>query len=144
MGLALGAARESAAAGEVPVGAVVVAPDGRVLARAGNAPVRLSDPTAHAEVLALRLAGQALDNYRLGGCVMVVTLEPCAMCAAALMHARLDGLVYGAADPGAGAVVSRAEYFDAQSRNHRIWHMGGVRSGECAALLRDFFAIRRE
>lgn len=144
MDRALDRARHAAALGEVPVGAVLVAPDGRVLAEEGNAPVALSDPTAHAEILALRCAGQMLGNYRLGGCVLVVTLEPCAMCAAACIHARLAGLVYGAADDLAGAVVSRAEYFDAQSANHSLWHMGGVRGEECATLLRDFFAVRRE
>ena len=144
MGRALERARLAAAAGEIPVGAVIAAPDGTVLAEAGNAPVGLHDPTAHAEILALRQAGHGLGNYRLGGCVLVVTLEPCAMCAAACIHARLAGVVYGAADSQAGAVVSRAEYFDAQSANHSLWHMGGVLGAECAELLRGFFAARRE
>ncbi|WP_374289966.1 nucleoside deaminase [Desulfovibrio desulfuricans] len=144
MRMALHEARASGAAGEVPVGAVLAAPDGRIVACCGNAPVRGNDPTAHAEVLALRAAGAALGNYRLSGCVLVVTLEPCAMCAAALIHARVAGLVYGAADPLAGAVVSRAEYFDAQCANHKVWHMGGVLADECAALLHDFFGQRRE
>ena len=144
MRLALEKARASGAAGEVPVGALVVAPDGRILACCGNAPISGNDPTAHAEVLALRAAGAALGNYRLNQCVLVVTLEPCAMCAAAIIHARIAGLVYGAADPLAGAVVSRAEYFDAQCANHRVWHMGGVLSEECASLLHDFFGQRRE
>jgi len=111
-------------------------------------------------VLALRAAGAALrqlpacwpcerrvrpfGNYRLNQCVLVVTLEPCAMCAAALIHARVAGLVYGAADSLAGAVVSRAEYFDAQYANHRVWHMGGVLADQCAALLHDFFDQRRD
>lgn len=144
MGRALKRARLAAAAGEIPVGAVIAAPDGTVLAEEANAPVALHDPTAHAEILALRQAGRGLGNYRLGGCVLVVTLEPCAMCAAACIHARLAGVVYGAADSQAGAVVSRAEYFDAQSANHSLWHMGGVRAVECAELLRGFFAARRE
>ena len=144
MRLALERARASGAAGEVPVGALVAAPDGRILACCGNAPIGGNDPTAHAEVLALRAAGAALGNYRLNDCVLVVTLEPCAMCAAAIIHARLAGIVYGAADPQAGAVVSRAEYFDAQCANHRVWHMGGVLADQCAALLHDFFAQRRE
>lgn len=144
MGRALECAKIAASAGEIPVGAVLVSPDGRVLAEEGNAPVALRDPTAHAEIQVLRRAGPAFGNYRLGGCVLVVTLEPCAMCAAACIHARLAGVVYGAADPQAGAVVSRAEYFDAQSANHSLWHMGGIRAEECAALLRDFFAVRRE
>ena len=144
MRLALDEARQAAREDEVPVGAVLVAADGRLLARAHNRPVALHDPTAHAEILALRQAGRGLGNYRLGGCVLVVTLEPCAMCAAACIHARLAGVVYGAADSQAGAVVSRAEYFDAQSANHSLWHMGGVRGAECAELLRGFFAARRE
>ncbi|MDD4701772.1 MAG: tRNA adenosine(34) deaminase TadA [Desulfovibrio sp.] len=143
MAHALERARMAAALGEIPVGAVLVAPDGRVLAAEGNAPVALHDPTAHAEIQVLRRAGPAFGNYRLGGCVLVVTLEPCAMCAAAAIHARLAGVVYGAADPQAGAVVSCAEYFDAQSANHSIWHMGGIRAAECAQLLHDFFATRR-
>ena len=140
---ALEQARRAAEAGEVPVGAGLAAPDGRLLAEAHNAPLRRHDPTAHAEVLALRRAGVALGNYRLGGCVLVVTLEPCAMCAAALAHARLAGVVYGAADRLAGAVSSCAELLDAPFFNHRVWHMGGICSEACAALLRDFFAARR-
>lgn len=140
---ALRQAHQAAAAGEVPVGAVLAAPDGRLLAEAHNAPLRRHDPTAHAEVLALRQAGAALGNYRLGGCVLVVTLEPCAMCAAALAHARLAGVVYGAADRLAGAVSSCAELLDAPFFNHRVWHMGGICSEDCSAVLRDFFAVRR-
>ena len=143
MDLALAQARMAATEGEVPVGAVLAGPDGRILAQCRNAPVALCDPTAHAEILALRAAGAALGNYRLNGCVLVVTLEPCAMCAAALVHARLAGVVYGAADDLAGAVISRAEYLDAPFCNHRVWHMGGVRAGASAALLRDFFAGKR-
>lgn len=143
MDLALESAREGGQAGEVPVGAVLAGADGRILARACNAPMALHDPTAHAEILALRAAGAALGNYRLNGCVLVVTLEPCAMCAAALAHARLAGLVFGAADALAGAVVSCAEYLDAAPCNHRVWQMGGVRAEACAALLRDFFGGRR-
>lgn len=140
---ALRQAELAAAAGEVPVGAVLAAPDGRLLAEAHNAPLRQHDPTAHAEVLALRQAGAALGNYRLGGCVLVVTLEPCAMCAAALAHARLAGVVYGAADRLAGAVSSCTELLDAPFFTHHVWHMGGICSEACAAVLRDFFAARR-
>ena len=143
MDQALDQARLAAEAGEVPVGAVLAGPGGHILARTGNAPVRRHDPTAHAEILALRAGGAALGNYRLAGCVLAVTLEPCAMCAAALVHARLAGVVYGAADDLAGAVISRAEYLDAPFRNHRVWHMGGVRAEACAALLRDFFERKR-
>ena len=142
MDLALQAAQKAAHGGEVPVGAAVAAPDGRVLACCGNAPMHTNDPTAHAEILALRQAGAALGNYRLKGCVLVVTLEPRAMCAAAAVHARLAGVVYGAADALAGAVTSRAEYLDGPAGS-RVWHMGGVRSEACAALLRDFFCLRR-
>ena len=141
---ALVLARRAGGAGEVPVGAVVVGADGLILAEAGNTCVRDSDPSGHAEMVAVRLAGQRLGNYRLPGTTLFVTLEPCAMCAAALIHARVAGLVYGAADALAGAVVSRAEYFDAQCANHRVWHMGGVLAEECAALLHEFFAQRRD
>jgi tRNA(adenine34) deaminase len=140
---ALVLARQGGQAGEVPVGALVVEPGGRILARARNAPVALHDPTAHAEILALREAGRVLGNYRLEGCVLVVTLEPCPMCAAAIIHARLDGLVFGAADAAAGAVVSRAEYLDI-APGRKVWHLGGVRARACAGLLRGFFARRRK
>ncbi|MBD5558302.1 MAG: nucleoside deaminase [Desulfovibrio sp.] len=143
MDMALEEARKAVALGEVPVGALIVAPDGRILARAGNAVERRHDPTAHAEVLAIREACARLDNWRLSGCVLVVTLEPCAMCAAAIVHARLAGVVYGAADDAAGAVISRAEYLDAPVSTTPVWHMGGVRARECAALLRECFEARR-
>jgi len=93
--------------------------------------------------MAIRDACRHLGNYRLEGCVMVVTMEPCAMCAGAIVHARLDGVVYGCRDALAGAVVSRSDLLDAPFLNHRVWHMGGVLSGECAALIRTFFAKRR-
>ena len=143
MDLALEEARKAGAQGDVPVGAVIVAPDGRILARGGNAVERDSDPTAHAEVLAIREACARLGNWRLSGCVLVVTLEPCAMCAAAIAHARLAGVVYGAADEAAGAVISRAEYLDGPACPIPVWHMGGVRAHECAALLRKCFEARR-
>ena len=133
MRLALDEARQAAREDEVPVGAVLVAADGRLLARAHNRPVALHDPTAHAEILALRAAGAASGNYRLGGGVLVVTLEPCAMCAAALVHARL-----------AGAVTSCTETLDQPFFNHRVWHMGGVLARESVDLLQDFFAGRRD
>lgn len=139
MDLALEEARRAAYNDEVPVGALVVGADGRFLSRAGNAPVRLHDPVAHAEIRALRQAGQTLGNYRLGGAVLVVTLEPCLMCVGALVHSRVAGVVYGAADARAGAVISCCEGLDQGFHNHRVWHMGGVRAQECAALLREFF-----
>ena len=143
MEMALAEARKAGARGDVPVGAAIAAPDGRILARAGNAVERRHDPTAHAEVLAIRKGCARLGNWRLAGCVLVVTLEPCAMCAAAIAHARLAGVVYGAADEAAGAVSSRAEYLDGPACPNPVWHMGGVRGEECAALLRDCFLARR-
>jgi tRNA(adenine34) deaminase len=140
---ALAAAREAEAVGEVPVGAIVIAPSGELLARCANAPVALHDPTAHAEILALRAAGRVLDNYRLPGCTLYVTLEPCAMCVGALVHARVARLVYGAADAKAGACGSVFDLADGAKLNHRIEVTGGVRAEESAALLREFFAARR-
>lgn len=139
MALALEEARLAEREGEVPVGAVVVAADGRILSRAHNAPIRLNDPTAHAEILALRAAGEASGNYRLNDAVLVVTLEPCLMCTGAIVHSRLAGLVYGAADARAGAVTSCCDGLEHSFLNHHVWHMGGVRAEECAALLRAFF-----
>ena len=143
MELALEEARKAGAQGDVPVGAIIAAADGGILARAGNAVERGRDPTAHAEMLALREAAARLGNWRLSGCVLVATLEPCAMCAAAIVHARLAGVVFGAADDAAGAVISRAEYLDGPACPSPVWHMGGVRAEECARLLRQCFAGRR-
>lgn len=142
MAEALREARRGLAAGEVPVGAVVVV-DGRVVARAHNAPITMTDPTAHAEVLALRAAGRELGNYRLPGATLYVTLEPCVMCCGALVHARIARLVYGADDPKAGAVVSRFRVLEDAGLNHRVAVTGGVRAAEAAALLHAFFAARR-
>lgn len=128
---------------EIPVGALVVAPDGRILSSAHNQPQSLNDPTAHAEVLALRRAGAALGNYRLGGCVLVVTLEPCLMCVGAMVHARISGLVFGAADMRTGMVQSCLQGFDLPFHNHRVWHYGGVQTEACAELLHNFFARTR-
>ena len=143
MDRALVLAEANGARGEIPVAAVVVAPDGTIVGEAANAPLRGDDPTAHAEILALRAAGKTLGNYRLGGCCMVVTLEPCLMCAGAVAHARLAGLVYGAADVKAGAVSSCLHGLDLPLHTHRVWHMGGVRAEACAELLREFFFVRR-
>jgi tRNA(adenine34) deaminase len=143
MDQALAAAREAVAAGEVPVGAVLVAPSGELLARAANAPIAEHDPTAHAEVRALRAAGRSLGNYRLPGCTLYVTLEPCAMCVGALVHARIARLVYGAVDPKAGACGSVFDLADGTKLNHRIEVVGGVRAEQCATLLKEFFAGRR-
>ena len=143
MRLALEQARIGETQGEVPVGAVLVGCDGTILASAHNACLSLNDPTAHAEILALRRAAGRLGNYRLSGTVLIVSLEPCLMCAGALVHARVDGIVYGAADPLAGAVSSCCEALTLPFHNHAIWHMGGVAAEACATLLRDFFLKRR-
>ena len=142
MGEALALARAAALRGEVPVGAVVVR-DGVVVGRGGNAPIAASDPTAHAEIAALRNAGQALGNYRLPGCELYVTLEPCAMCAGAIMHARLARLVFGARDPKTGACGSVVDLFAEPRLNHHTTVTGEVRADECGALLSGFFAARR-
>ena len=140
---ALACAHEAEAAGEVPVGAVIVDAAGAVVARAANAPIARNDPTAHAELLALRAAGRVLGNYRLPGCVLYVTLEPCAMCVGALVHARIARIVYGAADPKTGACGSVFDLAASARMNHRIEVAGGVLAEECGALLKRFFAARR-
>lgn len=142
MRLALEEARRAAAAGEVPVGAVVVL-EGEVLGRAHNASVGLSDPTAHAEVLGLRHAAAKVGNYRLPGAALYVTVEPCAMCAGALLHARIARLIYGAADPKAGAVASVLRLLETPGLTHRVAVTAGLRGEECGALVRDFFQARR-
>ena len=140
---ALACAGEAESLGEVPVGAVVVDATGAVVARAANSPIARDDPTAHAEILALRAAGRALGNYRLPGCVLYVTLEPCAMCVGALVHARLARVVYGARDPKTGACGSVFDLATSSSMNHRLEVTGGVLAEECGALLKQFFAARR-
>ena len=143
MALALAQARVAADAGEVPVGAVVVK-DGEVIGAGHNAPVGKHDPTAHAEVAALRAAAKALGNYRLDGCDLYVTLEPCAMCSGAMLHARLRRVVFGAPDPKTGAAGSVTDLFALPRLNHRTQVLGGVLAQECGALLGDFFAGRRQ
>jgi tRNA(adenine34) deaminase len=143
MSQALACAREAEAAGEVPVGAVIADATGAVVARAANAPISRDDPTAHAEMLALRAAGRAFGNYRLPGCVLYVTLEPCAMCVGALVHARIARIVYGAPDPKTGACGSVFDLAMNPKMNHRIEVTGGVLAEECGALLKQFFAARR-
>jgi tRNA(adenine34) deaminase len=142
MTLALEQAREAAAAGEVPVGAVVVR-DGELIATGRNSPVSDSDPTSHAEIVALRAAARAIGNYRLDGCTLYVTLEPCAMCVGAMLHARLARVVYGARDPKTGAAGSVVDLFAQRELNHRTQVEGGVLAGECGALLAAFFKERR-
>ncbi|MEO6972597.1 MAG: tRNA adenosine(34) deaminase TadA [Rhodoferax sp.] len=143
MQLALAQAREAFAAGEVPVGAAVVR-DGQVIATGRNNPVTGHDPTAHAEINALRAAARALGNYRLDGCELFVTLEPCAMCAGAMLHARLQRVVFGAADPKTGAAGSVVDLFGQARLNHQTAVQGGVLASECGALLQDFFQQRRQ
>lgn len=139
---ALALARVAQALGEVPVGAVVVH-DGAIVGRGGNAPIAANDPTAHAEMAALRSAAGVLGNYRLPGCDLYVTLEPCAMCAGAIMHARMRRLVFGARDPKAGACGSVIDLFSEPRLNHHTTVFGDVLAGECAKLLSDFFAMHR-
>ncbi len=139
---ALARAEEAAGAGEVPVGAVLVR-DGAVLGTGTNAPVASRDATAHAEIRALRDAGERADNYRLPGTTLYVTLEPCTMCFGALIHARVERLVYGAAEPRAGVCESRLRLPDEDFYNHRIQVNGAVLADEAAELLRSFFARRR-
>lgn len=142
MRAALEEARAAAAAGEVPVGAVVVQ-RGAIIGRGQNRVLRDLDPTAHAEMTALRAAARALGNYRLAECSIYVTLEPCAMCAGAMVHARLERLVYGAADPKAGAAGSVLGVINHPRLNHAMEVSGGVLAEECGELLRDFFRERR-
>ena len=139
---ALALAQRAAEAGEVPVGAVVVK-DGKVIGRGHNRPVSASDPTAHAEIVALRDAGAATENYRLTGCALYVTIEPCAMCAGAIMHARIGRVVYGAADPKAGACGSVVDLFADGRLNHHATVTAGVMAETAGRLLQDFFAARR-
>jgi tRNA(adenine34) deaminase len=139
---ALDQAHNAWALGEVPVGAVVVK-DGAVIATGFNQPIGTHDPTAHAEIMALRAAATILGNYRLPGCELFVTLEPCAMCSGAMMHARLARVVYGATDPKTGACGSIVNLFEQEKLNHHTELVGGVLAEECGALLREFFAERR-
>lgn len=140
---ALAQARRAARLGEVPVGAVLADPAGRLLAAAHNRSVSDADPTAHAEMLALRAGAAAMGNYRLTGCVLYVTLEPCAMCAGASIWARVARIVYGAADPKAGALGSVVNLADQPSFNHRPAVAGGLLADQAAALLTEFFRERR-
>ena len=142
MGEALALARAAALRGEVPVGAIVVC-NGAIVGRGGNSPIAVSDPTAHAEIAALREAAAALRNYRLVDCALYVTLEPCAMCAGAMLHARIARVVFGASDPKTGACGSVIDLFADRRLNHHATVVGGVRAGECGMLLSEFFAARR-
>ena len=140
---ALSLARQAAAAGEVPVGAVVVK-DGQIIGRGYNQPIARRDPTAHAEVMALRDAAQQIDNYRLPDCDLYVTLEPCCMCVGAIMHARIARVIYGAADTKTGACGSVVNLFSERSLNHHAEVIDGILAQESVRLLKDFFVQRRQ
>jgi tRNA(adenine34) deaminase len=142
MRMALRAAARGAREGEVPVGAVVVRA-GRVLARAHNRPIHLHDPSAHAEILALRRAARKLRNYRLEGCDLYVTIEPCAMCAGAIVQARLRRLVFGTRDPKGGACGSALRVLNHRKLNYRVETASGVLAAECASIIQEFFRKRR-
>lgn len=143
MGLAMAEATLATATGDVPVGAIVVGPDGTIIGRGHNAREATGDPTAHAEVLALREAAQVVGEWRLSGCTLVVTLEPCAMCAGAILLARVPRLVLGAWDAKAGATGSVWDLVRDRRMNHRVEVLGGVREAECAQQLVEFFAQHR-
>lgn len=142
MDAALGEARRARDAGEVPIGAVVVL-DGVIVGRGFNQPISAADPTAHAEIVALRNAARHAGNYRLTGAVMCVTIEPCLMCVGALVHARVGTLVYGAAEPKTGAIVSIVRAAELPGLNHRVEVIGSVREAECRELMQLFFKGRR-
>jgi tRNA(adenine34) deaminase len=140
---ALVEARESAASGEVPIGAVLVH-EGKILARAGNRTIRDCDPTAHAEIVALREAARIIGNYRLADTTLYVTIEPCSMCAGAMLQARVPRLVYGAAEPRGGAVQSCFAVLSHPDVNHRVQVTSGVLASDCSDVIQSFFAVRRQ
>jgi tRNA(adenine34) deaminase len=144
MGMALDLARRAAQQGEVPVGAVVVNAEGKVIGAGYNAPISAHDPTAHAEIRALRQAAETLGNYRLNHCKLYVTLEPCAMCTGAIFHARITEVIYGADDPKTGVAQSVIRLYENAQLNHHARVRGGIRAQESAALLQEFFAARRK
>ena len=139
---ALDEARMAGDEGEVPVGALVLL-NGKIVGRGHNSPIHTCDPTAHAEIVALRHAARSAGNYRLPGATLIVTIEPCVMCVGAMIQARVDELIYGARDPKAGAVHSIFRIADTEELNHRINATGGIMEEECAALIKEFFAARR-
>jgi tRNA(adenine34) deaminase len=139
---ALALAEQAGAIGEVPVGAVVVA-DGQVIGEGFNQPITACDPTAHAEIIAMRNAATAVGNYRLTGCDLYVTIEPCTMCVGAMVHARIQRVIFGALEPRAGALASQLKLMDQSHFNHSIDWQGGVLEQQCGALIKDFFKRRR-
>lgn len=144
MAIALQEAKASAQRGDVPVGAIIVNPkSGQIIAKAGNAPIAINDPSAHAEILAIREAAYKLGNYRLGGLTLYTTLEPCTMCAGAISHARLDRVVFGADDPKGGAIENGVKFFQSPSCHHRPDVTGHIMAEPCSQILKDFFKARR-
>ena len=141
---ALALAREAAAHGEVPVGAVLVSAAGELLGSGFNHPIASHDPTAHAEIVALRMAARNQQNYRLPGSTLYVTIEPCTMCVGAMIHARVTRVVFGASEPRFGALVSQRRLLDTGEFNHFLQYQGGVLAEECGALMREFFKVRRD
>ncbi|WP_342246843.1 tRNA adenosine(34) deaminase TadA [Pseudomonas sp. OTU5201] len=139
---ALALAQQGAALGEVPVGAVLVK-DGEIVGRGFNCPISGHDPSAHAEMVAVRDAASRLENYRLVGSTLYVTLEPCSMCAGLIVHSRITRVVYGATEPKAGVVISRGQFFEQEFLNHRVLVEGGVLGQECSEMLSAFFQARR-
>ncbi|SDL35381.1 tRNA adenosine(34) deaminase TadA [Pseudomonas indica] len=139
---ALELARQGVALGEVPVGAVLVL-NGEIVGRGFNCPISRHDPSAHAEMVAIRAAAETLANYRLPGSTLYVTLEPCSMCAGLIVHSRIQRVVYGATEPKAGVVVSRGQFFAQEFLNHRVLIEGGLLAEECGAVLSEFFKARR-
>jgi tRNA(Arg) A34 adenosine deaminase TadA len=137
-------AQAASARGEVPVGAVIVNSEGAIIARTGNAPISIVDPTAHAEILAIRDAAYRTDNYRLNGTTLYVTLEPCTMCAGAISNARIGRVVYGASDVKGGAVENGVRFFEQDTCHHRPDVTGGILAEDCAAMLKAFFKARRK
>ena len=140
---ALMLAAQGAALGEVPVGDVLVQ-DGQIIGRGFNCPISRHDPSDHAEMVAVRDAAQALQNYRLPGVTLYVTLEPCSMCAGLIVHSRIQRVVYGATEPKAGVVLSRGRFFEQDFLNHRVLVEGGLLAEECGAVLSEFFRLRRQ
>ncbi len=140
---ALSEAEKGSSMGEVPVGAVLASPEGQIVAKAYNQPIALGDPTAHAEILAIRKAGSFFRNYRLNNTTLVVTLEPCLMCMGAAINARIARLVFGTVDPKAGAAVSLYNLAEDKRLNHRIEVVSGIMEEECRSLIQDFFRERR-
>ena len=140
---ALYEAKKGALNGEVPVGAIIVHTNGTIISRGYNSPIKLSDPTAHAEIITIRSAAAQQNSYRLTDCIMVVTLEPCLMCIGAIVHARLKGIVYGALEMNTGAITSCIHGLDLHFHNYKPWHLGGIQGQLCAEVLKNFFAQLR-